>query len=200
MCASPDTVRELLIQARDLTFDNEQYVFINIDLFDNHRTPQPWLDAADTEKRNAKARQTFESLMTVTLRKPASEEYRMFSRAVNRRATYRYQDFTLSEYESRDSVSSFVSAFHDAVLLYAVALNETLEAGGDVTDGVSIPNRMRNRTFQGIAGTVSIDKNGDRNPDYSLFTFNTLEAAMEVVGTYYGSSKRYEQAPSTSLD
>ena len=33
--------------------------------------------------------------------------------------------------------------------LYALALNETLEAGGSVRDGVTITRRMWNRTFQG---------------------------------------------------
>ena len=46
-------------------------------------------------------------------------------------------------------VNSFVGAFHDAVILYALALNETLEAGGSVRDGVTITRRMWNRTFQG---------------------------------------------------
>ena len=48
-------------------------------------------------------------------------------------------------------VNSFVGAFHDAVVLYALALNETLAAGGDVSDGAAITRRMWNRTFQGGA-------------------------------------------------
>jgi len=33
MCASPDSVREIMIMAHRLNFDNGEYVFINIDLF-----------------------------------------------------------------------------------------------------------------------------------------------------------------------
>ena len=47
-------------------------------------------------------------------------------------------------------VNSFVGAFHDAVILYALALNETLEAGLDATNGTEITRRMWNRTFEGI--------------------------------------------------
>ena len=46
-------------------------------------------------------------------------------------------------------VNSFVGAFHDAVILYALALNETLEAGLDPTNGTEITRRMWNRTFEG---------------------------------------------------
>lgn len=46
-------------------------------------------------------------------------------------------------------VNSFVGAFHDAVLLYALALNETLAANGSISDGATITKRMWNRTFEG---------------------------------------------------
>ena len=46
-------------------------------------------------------------------------------------------------------MNSFVSAFHDAVLLYALAVNETLEAGIDPTSGIEVTKRMWNRTFTG---------------------------------------------------
>ena len=46
-------------------------------------------------------------------------------------------------------VNSFVGAFHDAVLLYALALNETLASNGSISDGAAITRRMWNRTFEG---------------------------------------------------
>ena len=46
-------------------------------------------------------------------------------------------------------MNSFVGAFHDAVILYALALNETLAAGIDATNGSEITKRMWNRTFEG---------------------------------------------------
>jgi len=33
LCASPDTVREIMIAAHQLHFDNGEYVFFDIDLF-----------------------------------------------------------------------------------------------------------------------------------------------------------------------
>ena len=46
-------------------------------------------------------------------------------------------------------VNSFVGAFHDAVILYALALNETLEANRSISNGTEITRRMWNRTFEG---------------------------------------------------
>lgn len=40
-------------------------------------------------------------------------------------------------------------AFHDAVLLYAQAVNETLEQGGDVGNATAITRQMWNRTIYG---------------------------------------------------
>jgi len=33
LCASPNSVREIMLTARELKFDNGEYVFFNIDLF-----------------------------------------------------------------------------------------------------------------------------------------------------------------------
>lgn len=48
-----------------------------------------------------------------------------------------------------ESVSPYVTAFYDAVLLYALALNETLEAGGSQSNGTEISQKMWNRRFEG---------------------------------------------------
>lgn len=57
-------------------------------------------------------------------------------------------------------VSTFVAAFYDAVLLYALALNDTLKQSDDPRgrlDGKAVLNNMWNRSFQGnpfIGATV----------------------------------------------
>ncbi|GFR98936.1 guanylate cyclase [Elysia marginata] len=177
MCASPDTVREIMIQAHHLNFDNGEYVFFNIDLFSSQNaTALAWHRPEESDQRNEDARAAYESLMTVSLRKPTSTAYEEFSQDVRDKSAAMYKNFTAVEQE----VNSFVGAFHDAVILYALALNDTIEAGGDIKDGHSITARMWNRSFSGITGTVSIDRNGDRNADYSLLDLNTDTDAFEV--------------------
>lgn len=127
--------------------------------------------------------------MTVTLRKPTSPEYRNFSEEVKKRAGN--DSFAYGE----DEVNSFVGAFHDAVILYALALNETLANNRSITNGTEITHRMWNRTFEGITGTVSIDSNGDRNADYSLLDMDPHTGKFEVVANYFGKDKNTCQCP-----
>ncbi|XP_048251029.1 atrial natriuretic peptide receptor 1-like isoform X2 [Haliotis rufescens] len=196
LCASPDSVRDIMIHAHDLNFDNGEYVFFNIDLFSSkNESEASWYREDDPPERNEKARKAYEALMTVTLRKPTSPAYRKFSEEVKRRAQVMYPDFTYGEEE----VNSFVGAFHDAVILYALALNETIQAGGKISDGANITRRMWNRTFEGITGTVSIDANGDRNADYSLLDMNPDSGKFEVVANYFGNKKRYEPVPGKEI-
>lgn len=46
-------------------------------------------------------------------------------------------------------MNNFISAFYDAVLLYAIALNETLTEGLDPRNGHNITSKMWSRTFVG---------------------------------------------------
>ena len=67
---------------------------------DSHNiTERPWHSDNDTAVRNEKARKAYESLMTVTLRKPTSPEYRTFSNLVKKRAEKKYPNFTYGEDE-----------------------------------------------------------------------------------------------------
>lgn len=43
----------------------------------------------------------------------------------------------------------FVEGFHDAVLLYAIALYEATKNGYSKKNGTEITSRMWNRTFEG---------------------------------------------------
>lgn len=65
----------------------------------HNATARPWFRQNDTAERNLKARQAYESLMTVTLRKPTSPEYRKFSQEVKARAATMYKNFTYGEQE-----------------------------------------------------------------------------------------------------
>ncbi|XP_014674081.1 PREDICTED: atrial natriuretic peptide receptor 1-like [Priapulus caudatus] len=90
-------------------------------------------------------------------------------------------------------VNYFVGAFHDAVILYGMALNESLEAGLDIRDGFNVTRRMWDRKFQGITGEVYIDDNGDRDTDFSILDLNPDTGEFEVVANYYGWSPTYNE-------
>ena len=61
---------------------------------------------------------------------------------------------------------SFVGLIHDAVLQWAYGVNKTMEQGHAPDDGFKITQNIINMTFEGITGSVIIDRNGDRTQDF----------------------------------
>ena len=55
---------------------------------------------------------------------------------------------------------------HDAVLLWALAANQTMEQGFPPNDGLRVTQNIYNKTFMGMTGPVVIDSKGDRLPNY----------------------------------
>ncbi|CAJ0561087.1 unnamed protein product, partial [Mesorhabditis spiculigera] len=194
LCASPETVREIMLAAHDLGMATSgDYVFINIDVSTGSHAEQPWLRTNDTDRKspeNLKAKEAYKALKTISLRRSDQQEYKEFEKRVVERANkkYHYKEKMHKEYE----MNNFISAFYDAVLLYAIALNETLKEGLDPRNGHNITSKMWGRTFAGITGNVSIDKNGDRYSDYSLFDLDPDKDRFVEVAYYSGAANKLE--------
>uniref|UniRef100_A0A7E4W5X2 guanylate cyclase n=1 Tax=Panagrellus redivivus TaxID=6233 RepID=A0A7E4W5X2_PANRE len=193
LCASPDTVREIMLSAHDLGMATSgEYVFINIDVSTGSHAEKPWIRANDTNSpENEKAKEAYKALKTISLRRSDLDEYKNFESRVKERAEkkYNYSMVTGKEYE----MNNFISAFYDAVLLYAIALNETLAEGLDPRNGKNITSKMWNRTFVGITGNVSIDQNGDRYSDYSLLDLDPNQGKFVEVAYYSGANNQLHQ-------
>ncbi|KOC59164.1 Atrial natriuretic peptide receptor 1 [Habropoda laboriosa] len=194
MCANATTIREILLAAEELGMvDSGEYVFFSIELSSSdNNSKEPWRVETDTEERNEKARKAYQALLTVTARTPDNFEYLNFSREVKALAQSKY-NFTFG----KNSVSTFVTAFYDAVLLYALALKESLPEHPGIMnlDGGNLTRRMWGRSFKGITGDVNIDENGDRIADYSLLDMNPETSTFEIVANYYGANKTLEYIP-----
>ena len=195
LCASPDTVREIMLAAYELGMATSgEYVFINIDVSTGSHAEKPWLrqnDTSSSAEENEKAKRAYRALKTISLRRSDLDEYKNFEARVKERAEkkYNYSKKTGKEYE----MNNFISAFYDAVLLYAIALNETLAEGLDPRNGRNITSKMWNRTFVGITGNVSIDHNGDRYSDYSLLDLDPAQDRFVEVAYYSGASNELKQ-------
>ncbi|XP_076650294.1 atrial natriuretic peptide receptor 1 [Halictus rubicundus] len=191
MCANATTIREILLAAEQLGMvDSGEYVFFSIELSSSDNDSQePWRVETDTEERNEKARKAYQALLTVTPRTPDNVEYLNFSRKVKSLALSKY-NFTFGN----STVSTFVAAFYDAVLLYALALKDSLPEDPDEVnlDGGNLTRRMWGRSFKGITGDVNIDENGDRIADYSLLDMNPETSRFEIVANFYGANKTFE--------
>ncbi|XP_061409457.1 atrial natriuretic peptide receptor 3-like [Lethenteron reissneri] len=186
ICAGADSVREILLEAHRKGMTGGDHVFFNIELFNSTQYGDGrWRrgDGLDGEARAA-----FRALRTVTLLRTQRAEFDSFSVEMKRRSR---ETFNFS-YD--DNVNMFVEGFHDGVVLYSLALHEVLEAGGSISSGRDIVTKMWNRTFQGIAGPVTIDQNGDRVGDFSVLAMDDGEDGRQmVVANYYGRTESFEE-------
>lgn len=87
-------------------------------------------------------------------------------------------------------LNNFVYAFYDAVILYSLALRETLDAGGDPRNGTAVTERMWNRSFEGLANNITMDENGDRYCDFAVFDLDVDKDEFVEVAVYSGKSDR----------
>lgn len=148
---------------------------------------KPWYNATDPPERNERAKKAYTALFTVISKQPEHPEYLEFSNELKKVAATKY-DFVFPN----ETVSTFVTAFYDAVLLYAYALNDSIAEDPSglckPLNGTRLTHLMWNRSFTGITGNVTIDKNGDRISDYSLLDMDPETGLFRTVANYYNAS------------
>uniref|UniRef100_A0AAR2K1H3 Guanylate cyclase n=1 Tax=Pygocentrus nattereri TaxID=42514 RepID=A0AAR2K1H3_PYGNA len=144
VCCKWDTFRKLMVQFHKQRLPQEEYVFFFIDLFGESvqgRPAQPWKRGdADDEA----AKQAFKSVKILTYREPQNPEYKTF---VSKLKTDAKKMFNFSV---EDSLKNLIAGgFHDGVLLYSHALNESMNQSGLQPPGHVVTKKMWNRTFNG---------------------------------------------------
>ncbi len=74
----------------------------------------------------------------------------------------------------------FIASFHDSVLLLCRALEDYYLTDGKLKaiNGRDLVQRMRNMSFSGISGNVTIDSDGDRIADYALLDQTDPESGL----------------------
>ncbi|XP_069792507.1 atrial natriuretic peptide receptor 1-like [Narcine bancroftii] len=186
ICCSPDTFRLLLLHAKRAGMTGGDYAFFHVDVFgESLQKPSlvPWRRG---DEDDAEIKEAYGAVMIITYREPENPGYSQFVQDLKHYAA-RYFNFTVE-----DTLMNYIAgSFHDGIMLYAHALNETLAGGGTTRDTVAITKQMWNRTFQGVTGFLKMDGNGDRENDYSLWDMTDAESGMfQVVEHYNGTLKR----------
>lgn len=151
-------------------------------------TSKPWYNETDTTENNLRAKKAYTALLTIVAKQPVDNEYMRFSQELKTLAHDKY-NYT---FPPNQTVSTFVTAFYDAVLLYAYALNDSITRDprtlyGPI-NGTQLVHLMWDRSFKGITGNVTIDKNGDRISDYSLLDMDPETGYFHIVANYYNST------------
>ncbi|XP_068778711.1 atrial natriuretic peptide receptor 1 isoform X1 [Struthio camelus] len=198
VCCAPDTLRELMLQAWREGLTRGDYAFFYIDIFgaslQGARFPEPQRPWKRGDRDDASARQAFEAVTIITYKEPENPEYRPFLARLKEEARTHF-NFTM-----HDGLMNYIAAaFHDGVLLYAQAVNETLERGGSITNATAITRQMWNRTFYGVTGFLKIDENGDRESDYSLWDMDPARGDFQIVANYNGTTKKIHMVPGREI-
>lgn len=150
---------------------------------------QPWKNESDTAENNARAKKAYTALLYVTPKQTFDEAYANFTEKLIDLAKSKYN----YSFPTNQPISTFVTAFYDAVLLYAYALNDTikndLNSLYNPINGTQLIRLMWGRKFNGITGEVNIDQNGDRISDYCLLDMDPESGFFEIVANYYNHSR-----------
>uniref|UniRef100_A0A672NQM0 Atrial natriuretic peptide receptor 3-like n=1 Tax=Sinocyclocheilus grahami TaxID=75366 RepID=A0A672NQM0_SINGR len=144
------------------------------------------------DKYDNEAKAAYSFLNTVTLLGSTKAEFEDFSMEMKKSL----QQSDIPVCEGCSAVNMFMEGFHDALILYAFALREVKSNGLTKNDGLEITHSMWNRTFEGIAGQVSLDASGDRNGDFSVVRMTDPEAGThETVMSYFGTNGSFQIMP-----
>eukprot|EP00064_Thunnus_orientalis_P012915 superscaffoldBa00002038_g12951 len=96
------------------------------------------------DKYDSEAKQAYAFLNTVTLLKTVKPEFENFSMEMKKSS----EKEGFHDCKDCGSVNMFVEGFHDAMLLYAIALHEAMKNGYSKKNGREITSHMWNRTFE----------------------------------------------------
>ncbi|XP_070840612.1 atrial natriuretic peptide receptor 1 isoform X2 [Chaetodon trifascialis] len=195
LCCSWDIFRTLMVQFWKEGVELEDYAFFFIDLFAEGlggRGPiRPWYRG---DQDDFAARHAFRSVKVLTYLEPQNPEYLRFVE------TLKIDAKTMFNFTIKDSLYNLIAAgFHDGVMMYAHALNETLSeqrpgpGPGAVRRprGEAVTRRMWNRTFPGVMGVLEMDEFGDRQTDFAVWDMVDIESGdFQVVCVYNSSNKQ----------
>ncbi|XP_036949724.1 atrial natriuretic peptide receptor 1 isoform X1 [Acanthopagrus latus] len=195
LCCSWDIFRTLMVHFWREGLQPEDYVFFFIDLFAEGlggRGPiRPWYRG---DGDDAAARHAFRSVKVLSYLEPQNPEYLQFVETLKIDAKKMF-NFTIE-----DSLYNLIAGgFHDGVMMYSQALNETLSElrPGPGLEGIQRPRgdvvtrKMWNRTFSGVMGSLEMDEFGDRQVDFAVWDMTDMESGeFQVVCVYNSSIKQ----------
>uniref|UniRef100_A0A9J7XYN0 Guanylate cyclase n=1 Tax=Cyprinus carpio carpio TaxID=630221 RepID=A0A9J7XYN0_CYPCA len=182
VCCKWETFRKLMVEFLRLGLPQEEYAFFFIDLFGYSLQSHPAKPWARGDADDNVAKEAFKvSLMHMPIKKKNRKLIKI------NKSSCGCQNFTMN---------LISGSFHDGVMLYSHALNETLDRSGVRPPGDAINKRMWNRTYHGVTGLVQLDENGDREIDFALWDMtDTATGVYQIVSVYNGSQKRMIPEP-----
>ncbi|XP_038629130.1 guanylate cyclase 2G [Scyliorhinus canicula] len=175
ICA-PKVARSIMLEAQQLGMTSGKYVFFILHLFEDNFWTSALVDGKDEIALNA-----YNSVFLVALKFYSEYSHFNFLQEVYRRL--KGAPFN-SELSSETEVNSYSAYLHDAVMLYAMALQEMLKAGKNPFDGRALIKHLKGfgkGRFYGITGFVDIDSSGERYMNYTVYDLQWYENTTKFI-------------------
>lgn len=167
------SVRQMMLNLHDLEMITTQYAYFTFEI-----TPE---SCKGDDGRDKDACSAFEGIMDISNYIPSTQKYKAFEGKVRQKMP---QFAGLGHHMRPDEeVNMYAGFLHDAVVLYALAVQDAFQSGRNITDGRALIKFMTNRSFEGISGPIFIDENGDRT--LSLQMKNYQNGKMPYVASYF---------------
>ncbi|XP_053305993.1 guanylate cyclase 2G-like [Spea bombifrons] len=173
--------RLILLEAERQGLTDGKYVFIMLQQFEETF----WKEALKAEKKTDILK-AYESVFMIAVNSPYNNL--SFMKEVYERL--KGPPF-YSEIASEDQVSPYSAYLYDAILLYALGLNQLIKQGKDINDGRALVESLKvynDTQIFGITGPLSINENGERFIDYAVYDLQNSSGFVPVL--LYDSYRR----------
>ncbi|XP_070541354.1 atrial natriuretic peptide receptor 2-like isoform X2 [Ptychodera flava] len=195
-----DNEQMLMYAAYRQGMTNGDFVFINFELYNDRPRTEYWIPTSPmlTDKGD-ELLEAYAAMLHVTFDLPWRDGYGAFMNQIIPRMAEPPFYLNVTEYEA----SVMAGYLYDAMLLYAYALNRTMEYGQSLDSPNDIAENMRDFEFQGATGRVVMDDEGDRR---SLFVLRDLKvnpnnrSVFSIVAYLDGSNYTFEMMENTEID
>ncbi|XP_070573593.1 atrial natriuretic peptide receptor 3-like [Ptychodera flava] len=187
LCAPKVDRRMIILEAHDMGMTNGDYVFYTVEMLPDEDVISAEETYLGDDGRNEDARKAFEAVFHMSLAALTASEVDDFTIEVAKRLEDPPWSMTLPPDTKGNKYAAFL---HDAMILYILAVNDTVSDKKDYRNGAIMLEAIANKFFKGISGNVLIDEYGDREPDYwitDLQENGAFEKIAEVVNLDDGS-------------
>ncbi|XP_070581797.1 atrial natriuretic peptide receptor 1-like [Ptychodera flava] len=170
---NPEEERQFLLWAHDRGMAQGDYVYVVLNkLFADERSlKKPW---EFNDNRDVDAYYAYEAVLEIIVERISNDEIDNFFDLIPVKMAEPPFNHTLPAGTRGNIYSPYL---HDAVLMYAIALNKTLQQGFDARDGKTWLSNVKGLRFEGMTGSVVMDENGDREP---VFWIMDLRSSGEM--------------------
>ncbi|KAK3083755.1 hypothetical protein FSP39_002632, partial [Pinctada imbricata] len=133
--------------------------------------------------------EAYKSVLFIQYYTPTTAMYSHFEEKVKVMSNHMF-NYT---YDVTEQIPYPAANLYEAMYMYAVSLNMTLDMDGDPTNGTQVARYLWNKTFTSITGNVSMDGNGDRQQGYTIQqTISPHNFTLQNVGYFFTDQGVYE--------